>query len=144
MKRKNFLRNQDGFTLIEIIAVLVILGILAAVAVPKYIDMTAKAEERTAQAVRGELQARANQFFGKQILDGNGTVTAAAVTAAAETTFIANCGDAIVETEFFDWTVANDDKELEKIAGPQTFTITIDPAMSATTAAQIKLDVTTS
>ena len=33
------LGNQRGFTLLEIIAVLVILGILAAVAVPKYIDL---------------------------------------------------------------------------------------------------------
>lgn len=42
MLKKN-LKNQKGFTLIEIIAVLVILGILAAVAVPKYMDMQGQA-----------------------------------------------------------------------------------------------------
>jgi len=32
-------RNQKGFTLIEVVAVLVILGVIAATALPKYLDM---------------------------------------------------------------------------------------------------------
>ena len=40
--------NQKGFTLIEIIAVLVILGILAAVAIPRFMDLTSVASEKAA------------------------------------------------------------------------------------------------
>ena len=79
-------RNEKGFTLIEIIAVLVILGILAAVAVPRYINMQQEARNNAAQSAIGEVKARANQYYAIMTLrSGTPPVLAsvlASVTAA--------------------------------------------------------------
>lgn len=71
--------NQDGFTLVEIIAVLILLGILAAVAVPKYFDLTAEAEEKALDAAVSELNARENMAWGKLKLSSGGYTTDTAV-----------------------------------------------------------------
>ena len=62
--------GQKGFTLIEIVMVLVLLGILAAVAVPKYFDLQKEAEERAMATVEAEIRARFNALFAKDLLEG--------------------------------------------------------------------------
>jgi prepilin-type N-terminal cleavage/methylation domain-containing protein len=68
--KKNPLKNEEGFTLIEIIAVLVIMGILAAVAVPKFFDLQTKAKEKAIYTAVSELKVRVNQHFAKELLLG--------------------------------------------------------------------------
>lgn len=63
--------NNKGFTLIELVVVIVILGILAVTAAPKFINLKADAQTSTLQGVQAAMQGASSLVYGKSIVKGN-------------------------------------------------------------------------
>ena len=61
--------SRNGFTLIELIIVMVILGIMAAVAVPRYLDSIANAEQSAEDAVISAVRGGLKQYANNSLLE---------------------------------------------------------------------------
>jgi MSHA pilin protein MshA len=76
------MRRVSGFTLIELVVVIAILAILAAVALPKFVDLRGEALTASANGLAGSTSAGAALNFSKRLVTATGWSTVSACTNA--------------------------------------------------------------
>lgn len=87
------MKKNRGFTLIELVVVIVILGILAVTAAPKFLNLQDDAHESRADGVFSAFTAAVNMYHGAWILQGEPSASSASgVIFADETIYPSNEG----------------------------------------------------
>lgn len=78
------MKKEQGFTLIELIAVIVILGVLSVTAAPKFIDISSDARTATLEGMKGALSSGTDLIFAKAVINdqdnGDGSIAVDGVT----------------------------------------------------------------
>ncbi|MEZ9338813.1 type II secretion system protein [Vibrio splendidus] len=74
------MKRQGGFTLIELVVVIVILGILAVTAAPRFLNLQGDARDASLQGLKGAMDGASGIVFGKAAIDGVETASAATGT----------------------------------------------------------------
>jgi MSHA pilin protein MshA len=78
-------KKQQGFTLIELVVVIVILGILAAIALPRFVNLQADARAATMKGLAGGLRGAVEVVRARWLVTGS---TAATTVTMADTTVV--------------------------------------------------------
>ncbi|OBU12643.1 MSHA biogenesis protein MshA [Photobacterium aquimaris] len=74
------MKRQNGFTLIELVVVIVILGILAVTAAPKFLNLQDDARASSLQGLKGAIDGAAGITYGKAAIQGVESVSSATKT----------------------------------------------------------------
>lgn len=83
---------QRGFTLIELVMVIVILGVLAAVAIPKFVDLQVEARAAALQGVVGGINSASAVNYAARSASGSKGVATTGLTCTAAATAIMQGG----------------------------------------------------
>ncbi|MEZ9397846.1 type II secretion system protein [Vibrio splendidus] len=85
------MKRQGGFTLIELVVVIVILGILAVTAAPRFLNLQDDAKNATLEGLAGAIQGASGIIYGKAAIAGiestSGAVSTGVGTQSIETVF---------------------------------------------------------
>ncbi|MBT42120.1 MAG: Type II secretory pathway, pseudopilin [Idiomarina sp.] len=73
------MRNQKGFTLIELIIVIVVLGILAVTAAPQFINFSSDARVSTVEGAKGSVKGAMDSIYARSLVDGSSGEASATV-----------------------------------------------------------------
>lgn len=122
------MKQQKGFTLIELIIVIVVLGILAVTAAPRFFDFSSDARKSTLGGLKAAIQGAANIEYAKKAVQGTSPLS---YPTATETGTDSITVAAQIDTN--DWTID------DTTSGTIIFT-----ALGATTPATCTVTYTTS
>jgi len=95
-KKRSTAGAEKGFTLVELLIVVIILGVLSAVGIPAYLNQQVKAKINAANAAAmgAAKSCAALQITGDEAsFDGGGGVTGTCATAGTASTFTSNAAD---------------------------------------------------
>ena len=79
------MKRNAGFTLIELVIVIIVLGILAATAVPKFINLQDDARESVVKGAEAAIHSAANLVYSKSAIDGEENSSAASIAIGTDT-----------------------------------------------------------
>ncbi len=74
------MKRQGGFTLIELVVVIVILGILAVTAAPKFMNLQGDARKASLQGLKGAIEGAAGITYGRSAIEGIESQSSATTT----------------------------------------------------------------
>lgn len=99
---KNHINNKKGFTLIELVMVIVILGILAAVAIPRFVDLQGSARTSVANGIGGALAGQITMLHANKLINRSATYDASLITASIDVNGFTLTGSGAVITAVLD------------------------------------------